>query len=152
MLWRMLERTRPATARFAIVVATCLSGGCIKSQLELDGAMRLEGAVEIKGPIQMQLSGPSITYAGVYVSEALFDRIDEGSTTGEWVRAVIGEPMSTSQLRDGTEIWRWSYQPERESLAPITVWSSGGKEEPRVRQSLTFLQLRDGIVIEKWRD
>lgn len=136
------------------VTATALLAltGCGESKMALDGSMDLNGTVRLDGPIQMQLSGPSITYTGTYVSEKLFDRIELKRTTGEWLVAVLGEPDSKSTLSDATEIWRWAYQPTSEQISPFTVWGGGGKDEPRVRQSLTFVQLQNGIVVDRWRD
>lgn len=135
----------------ATAIALCLTA-CGDSRMTLDGDMAMRGELHLQGPIRMELSGPSITYSGTYVSEALFDHIDAGKTRADWILAVLGEPEARTGLSDGTEIWRWAYQPNREQLAAVTVWSTGGKEEPRVRQSLTFIQLRDGVVVDKWRD
>lgn len=138
--------------RTVAIASACALAGCGDTRMTMDGDMTMRGELALKGPIRMELSGPSITYSGTYVSETLFGHIETGKTRGEWILAVLGDPDARTGLSDGTEIWRWSYQPNREQLAAVTVWSSGGKEEPRVRQSITFLQLRDGIVIDKWRD
>ncbi|MBL9118771.1 MAG: hypothetical protein JNL80_02515 [Phycisphaerae bacterium] len=135
----------------ATAIALCLAA-CGESRMTLDGDMAIRGELNLQGPIRMEISGPSINYSGTYVSEALFDHIDAGETKADWILAVLGEPDARTGLNDGTEIWRWAYQPNREQLAAVTVWSTGEKEEPRVRQSLTFVQLRDGVVLDKWRD
>lgn len=120
--------------------------------MTLNGTMAMNGSMKLEGPIQMQISGPSVTYAGTYVSAGLFDRIKLGSTKGEWLVAVLGEPQARTALSDGTELWRWSYQPLSEQASPLALWNAGGKDEPHVKQSLTFVQLRESVVIDKWRD
>lgn len=126
--------------------------GCGDSRMALDGNMDLAGSMRLEGPVQIQLSGPSVTYSGTYVSEALFARVKANVTRDEWILAVLGEPDFRSRLSDGSEIWRWSYQPVAQQGAPLAMWTSGGEQEPSIRQSTTFLHLRDGVVVEAWRD
>jgi hypothetical protein len=70
----------------------------------------------------------------------------------DWVNAVFGEPTSTAKLDDGSEIWKWAYMPLELQGPLFSVWQSGGKDEPKVRESVTFLQIKDGLVLDKWRD
>lgn len=129
----------------------CLCASCGDSRMSMDGTMAFDGAMRLEGPIQIQMAGPSVTYEGTYVSEALFDQIDEGKTSGEWVLAALGEPDAMTSLSDGTELWRWSYQPVTQQGALITVWQTGGKDEPNIKQSITLIQLKNGLVAAKWR-
>jgi hypothetical protein len=126
--------------------------GCGETRMALDGDMTFDGSLRLEGPVQMQLSGPSVTYSGTYVSEALFERVRPNETREDWILAVLGEPDVRSRLADGSEIWRWSYQPVAQQGAAIAMWTIGGEDEPMVKQSTTFLHMRDGVVIESWRD
>ena len=120
----------------------------LETKMELDGSFRLEGPVEIT----MNMTGPSVKYTGTYVSEKLLERVRLNSTRADWVVAVFGTPDVLSKLDDGTEIWRWSYLPLEQQGAIVDVFSTGGKDEPAVKQSVTVIQMRDGVVIDKWRD
>lgn len=122
--------------------------------MKLDGGMKLEGVMRIDGPIQMQvqMQGPRVEYSGVYISEALFERVEVGETTSDWVLAVFGEPTGQASLNDGTEIWKWAYIPLFEEKPLMALLNTGGEDEPTVTQSTTFLHLRSSLVIDKWRD
>ncbi len=76
---------------------------------------------------------PSVKYAGTYVSEAMLERVKLNSTTSEWLVAAWKEPTGRTTLTDGTEIWKWSYQPVEEQTSNVTVWSTGGPSEPKVK-------------------
>lgn len=146
---------RAMTMRSFSVAAGCvglLLSACGDSRMSMDGKMTFDGAVSLEGPIQIQMSGPSITYSGSYVSERLFEQIKIGVTRDEWILAVLGEPDARSSLSDGTELWRWTYQPASQQGSLLTVWQTGGKDEPNVKQSITIVEFRNGLVSAKWRD
>ena len=48
-------------------------------KMQMDGNIKMDGAMamKIEGPIQMTLQGPTITYAGTYVSEKLLEQVQE---------------------------------------------------------------------------
>jgi len=125
-------------------------GGDMTLAGDLNGSMRIDGPIEIN----MQMQGPSVTYTGVFVSESLLERVHIDSTTSDWLLAVFGEPTSRAALDDGTEIWKWAYLPLSQQGSFVTILSTGGggKEEPTIQTATTFIQLRDGVVIDKWRD
>ncbi|MBL9147876.1 MAG: hypothetical protein JNM94_04210 [Phycisphaerae bacterium] len=120
--------------------------------MSMDGKMNFDGAVRLEGPVQIQMSGPSITYSGTYVSEQLFDYIKIGVTRDDWILAVLGEPDARSTLSDGNELWRWKYQPVSQQGPILTMWQTGGKDEPNVKQSITIIEFHNGMVAAKWRD
>lgn len=126
----------------------------LDSAVTMAGDMKLDGAMRIEGPIQVQMSmqGPRVEYSGVYISEKLLDRVNTGKTTTDWLLAVFGEPTSRAALNDGSEIWKWAYVPLFEEKPMFAMLNTGGKDEPTVTQSTTFVQVRDGVVIETWRD
>lgn len=160
----------PRTFSAPQIVATfgcCLLVACGHSTATLDGTMNvagtmtvdgeMKGEMRLAGPIEisMRIDGPSVEYTGVYVSESLLERVTPNETRADWLLAVFGEPTSRSPLDDGSEIWKWAYVPVRQkSGAIVTFLSLGGddKDEPTIQTSTTIVQLRDGVVIEKWRD
>lgn len=125
--------------------------------MQMDGDMKLDGRVEtvlkLEGPVtmNMQMQGPTIEYEGVHISDALLERVETGETTEDWVLAVLGEPTSKATLKDGSEIWKWSYKPTAQQASLLSLWG-GTEKEPRLQPSTAYLQLRDGVVVEKWRD
>lgn len=116
---------------------------------ELKGDM--VATLKLDGPIQMQLQGPSVKYDGVFVSEKLLERVKLGETRTDWLRAVLGEPTAKAPLDDGSEIWKWSYRPLEQQGSLFSVFG-GSKDEPVPQPTTSFLRIKDGIVIEKWRD
>lgn len=120
--------------------------GDLKMNGDLKAGMKLEGPIQI----QMQMQGPTIRYEGTYISDELLEVVKTGKTTSDWVAAVFGEPTARSELRDGSEIWRWTYKPVAQEAAVIEIFSDE-KKEPKLATRTVFLQFRDGIVIEKWK-
>ena len=110
----------------------------------------IDGGVDT-GPIVVQLQGPSVEYEGVYVSDALLERLQVGTTTADWVTAVLGEPTSRTTLGDGSEIWKWTYRPIRHQTSLISLLGQGDEEEPNPNPVTAFVRLKDGVVVEKWR-
>jgi hypothetical protein len=88
--------------------------------------------------------------SGHYVSSAAFSEIKPGHTTGEWVRATLGEPPSRSRLQDGAEIWKWSYTETRDGEGRIFLLFSG--TDHTTTESSAFVEVKDGVVTNKWRD
>ncbi len=147
----------------AIVTVIPLLVGCsdsmrLESAMRMDGQMKLasdmkvEGAMRFDGPIQIQMQGPRVEYTGVFISEALVERVVIGETRSDWILAVFGEPTARASLDDGSEIWKWAYVPLYEEKPVFAMLSTGGRDEPTVTQATTFVHLRDGIAVEAWRD
>lgn len=136
----------------AIVMAALL-GGC-SDHLSLDTNMHgeLETALRLEGPIQMQvqMQGPTVRYEGTYISDELLEHVTVGEATDEWILAVFGEPDARSKLRNGSEIWRWTYRPVEQQTSMVEVFSSTEKE-PKLATRSVFIMLRDAIVVEKWK-
>jgi len=124
--------------------------GEMKMEGDLNGAMRIEGPIEIS----MRIDGPSVEYTGIYISETLLERVIVNETRADWLLAVLGEPTGRSRLEDDSEIWKWAYVPVRQKSGSIVTFLSfgEGKDEPKIQTATTIIQLRDGLVIEKWRD
>lgn len=143
---------------FLITLPTILAAlTACSSPVELKSDMkgRLEGdmALKLEGPIQMnmQLQGPTIKYEGTNISDELLERVNAGKTTGEWVEAVFGEPSKKTPLSDGTEIWRWTYKPVAQEVSVVSLFGGGSEKEPKLASRTVYVQLRDGIVVDKWK-
>lgn len=164
------HRPQSDIALRAIPAALCLLiGGCIPNPMtmNLNGDMKgdLKGEMkgELKGDltatlnmtepltIQMQMQGPTVKYEGTYISDELVDRIKVDKTTEDWILAVLGEPTAKADLRDGTVIWRWTYRPTVQESAIVEVFGSKDDKDPKLATSTTFVQFRNGIVIDKWK-
>jgi len=126
----------------------------VNATARVDEPVRIEGEVPvtIQGPIvvRLDLQGATVEYSGTYVSEALMDRIQVNETTAEWISAVIGPPDSRSALSDGTEIWKWVYQPKGSQVSLLSLLGQD-KDRPSPQPITAYVRLRDGVVIDKWR-
>ena len=88
--------------------------------------------------------------SGHYVSSAAFSEIKPGETTGEWVKATLGEPTNTSKLGDGSEIWKWTYTETKDGEGQIFLLFSG--TDHTTTHANAFVEVKDGVVTRKWRD
>jgi outer membrane protein assembly factor BamE (lipoprotein component of BamABCDE complex) len=87
---------------------------------------------------------------GKYVPASTFDQIEAGKTSAAWVKATLGEPTSVTKVEgDATEIWKYSYTERRESNGAVFLLFAGSdvKERPHA----AIVEIRDGVVIRKWR-
>ncbi|MBL8745185.1 MAG: hypothetical protein JNK58_02390 [Phycisphaerae bacterium] len=100
--------------------------------------------------LQVQVQGPTVRYEGTYISDELLERVVIGKATDEWVVAVFGEPDAQSKLRDGSQIWRWTYRPVEQKVSLVEVFG-GSEKEPKFSTRSVFIMLRDGVVVEKWK-
>jgi hypothetical protein len=107
--------------------------------------------IALTGPITIKLEGPSVDYEGIYVSEALMERITLGQTDAEWLSAVIGEPTSRHPMSDGTEIWKWVYRPRGTQTPLVDLLGQGQEKRPDPQPITAFVRLKDGVVVDKWR-
>jgi hypothetical protein len=107
--------------------------------------------IALTGPITIKLEGPSVDYEGVYVSEALMERIALNQTDSEWLLAVVGEPTSRHPMKDGTEIWKWVYRPRGTQLQMLDLLGQGQEDKPDPQPITAYVRLKDGLVVDKWR-
>jgi hypothetical protein len=140
---------------FGLVMLPLLAlvAGC-SDQLKLDGNVngQITTAIKLEGPVQlqMQVQGPIVKYEGTYISDDLFGQIQVSKATDDWILAVLGEPDARSTLRNGTEIWRWTYRPTEQQASIVELWTKTEKE-PKLAARSVFLQIKSGVVIEKWK-
>lgn len=126
--------------------------GCASETLKMESSMKgdLATTIKLEGPMQIQMQGPTIKYEGTYISDELLEQVDVSKTTDDWVLAVLGEPDARGNLRDGTEIWRWTYRPVEQQSSIVELWSKSDKD-PKLASRSVFVQLRSGVVVRKWK-
>ncbi|MDX2115843.1 MAG: hypothetical protein SFZ24_09545 [Planctomycetota bacterium] len=138
---------RSLSTLLALPLALTGAAGCGETRMIMDGTMRLEG------PIQMQTSftGPSVSYNGTYISDALLERVEPGTTRADWILAVFGEPDQRAMLTDGTEIWKWTYRPSSQELSMVSLFGNS-EDKPASAARNVFVHLAENTVLEAWHD
>ncbi len=134
---QVASRFPPAFVAMSGVVV--IAAGC--------GTMRMEIAMD--GPMQIQ--GPMMRYEGVYISDVIFDRVMPGETSVAMTLALFGEPSEQHVLPDGTEIWKWIYREHGIDTSIASVINNSDKESPSLPQVITFVEIRDEVIVGKWR-
>jgi hypothetical protein len=140
-------------ARAWILITIATMPGCadhMSLETKMDG--ELATSLRLDGPIQMhvQMQGPTLRYEGTYISDELLEHVEIGKATDEWIVAVFGEPDAQSTLKDGSEIWRWTYRPVEQQASMVEMFSSSEKE-PKLATRSVFVMLRHGVVVQKWK-
>lgn len=87
--------------------------------------------------------------SGNYVPENTFDRIKAGQTTASWVKATLGEPSSKETAGESTEVWKYSYTEVKEGSGAIFLIFGGS--DRKEQQRTAYVEIKDGIVSNKWR-
>lgn len=115
--------------------------------------MRLETALELKGPITMniKMEGPTIEYRGTFISAALFEAVEETQTRIEWVLAAFGEPDRRSKTDTGGDLLVWDYRAEGVKGSALKVTDLGEEDNPTPPSMTVILEVVQGTVIRKWR-
>jgi outer membrane protein assembly factor BamE (lipoprotein component of BamABCDE complex) len=86
---------------------------------------------------------------GKYVSQATFEQIKPGATTSAWVLATLGEP-TTKTKASGSEVWKWEYTETKESGGAIFLIFGG--RSTKESNGAAYVELKDGVVANAWRD
>ncbi len=142
--------------RLALMIVFCpaLSACVGKDPVRLESSLKgdLATTIKLEGPIQFQaqLQGPTIKYEGTYISDELLEQVEVSKTTSDWILAVFGKADAESPLKDGTEIWRWTYRPVEQQASMVELWTKTEKE-PKLATRGVFIQFRDGVVVRKWK-
>lgn len=110
----------------AALMATSLLGGCLIS------------------------SHNSTTISGAYVSPATYDEVQPGVTTTDRLEAACGQPSSKTPLASGDELWKWSYTKIKQGTGSV-LFVFGGSDKTETIGHVS-VQVRDGVVVHKWRD
>src|SRR3954470_20067035 len=86
---------------------------------------------------------------GNYVAPQTFDQIEPGKTTSGWVKATLGEPSSTTDAGGGSEIWKWTYTERTDSSGTVFLLCAGSGTKEQTGNA--FVEIKDGVVVNKWR-
>jgi outer membrane protein assembly factor BamE (lipoprotein component of BamABCDE complex) len=90
----------------------------------------------------------STTHNGTQVTSETFDQIKPGATTAGWVLATLGQP--TSKTSTGSdEIWKYVYTEHTDSSGAIFLIFGGSDSSDK--SETAFVEIKDGIVTNKWR-
>jgi hypothetical protein len=71
-------------------------------------------------------------------------------TDEKWIAGVLGEPCSRSEMSDGSQIWKWSYENTQTSNSSVFLLF-GGRSSKKTQRT-TFVQMKDGLVVKAWQD
>src|SRR5688572_24662206 len=123
-------------------------------RLNLSSSLRhvltLAAAVSLLGLAGCLVSSDTTqSQSGKYVSDRTWRQIDEGETSAAWVEATLGEPSERKRLDDGTEIWKWTYTEHKNSSGHVFLLFDGSSNKET--QGAAIVELKDGIVVKKWR-
>ncbi|RNC81293.1 MAG: hypothetical protein ED559_05735 [Phycisphaera sp.] len=108
----------------------------------LTAAMLLPAAGCISGSSHSTLSGN-------YIGSGTFKRIKIGETTESWVLAALGQPTRRSQV-EGGELWAYEYERTERSKGSVLLIVGGSSSEETAGG--TYVEIKDGIVTDAWRD
>ena len=87
---------------------------------------------------------------GKYVADSTFDQIQAGKTTATWVQATLGEPSDKTKVEgDASEIWKYVYTEKKESSGAIFLIFGGS--DKKETQHVAYVEMKDGVVTNKWR-
>jgi outer membrane protein assembly factor BamE (lipoprotein component of BamABCDE complex) len=91
------------------------------------------------------------TRSGKYVADSTFDQIKPGETSAAWVKATLGEPSdkTTVEGQGNAEVWKYTYTEKKEGSGAIFLIFGGTSSKEK--SGTAFVELKDGVVTNKWR-
>jgi|ERR1700722_8291447 len=89
------------------------------------------------------------THTGSFVSDETWNKIEKGKTSQEWVLTVVGQPTQKSNLKDGKEIWKYTYTTRTQNGGGVFLLYAGSSSEETIGNA--FIEFKDGIVTDWWR-
>ncbi len=107
------------------------------------------------GAMLMALSGCLVAGSakqertGKYVADTTFNQIEPGKTTAGWIVATLGEPDKKTPVGDGGEVWQWQYTEHRENSTAVFLIFAGSNKKDST--GTAFVEVKDGVVTNKWR-
>ncbi len=93
-------------------------------------------------------SNSTETRSGNYVAESTFSKIEPGKTTAGWVKATLGDPSSKSTV-DDHEVWKYTYTTRTDNSGAVFLIFGGHNSSETT--GTAFVEIKDGIVTNKWR-
>jgi outer membrane protein assembly factor BamE (lipoprotein component of BamABCDE complex) len=88
------------------------------------------------------------THKGIEVTPETFAQIKPGSTTIGWVQATLGNPTEKTR-NDNDEVWKYIFTEHTDSSGAVFLIFGGS--DSTEKSETTFIEFKDGIVINKWR-
>jgi outer membrane protein assembly factor BamE (lipoprotein component of BamABCDE complex) len=92
--------------------------------------------------------GSDTTHSGTHVAQGTFDQVKIGSTTAGWLSATLGSPNSIGK-NDASEVWKYTYTEHTDEHGAIFLIFGGSDSSDKTET--VFFELKDGVVINKWR-
>lgn len=86
---------------------------------------------------------------GNYVGAGTFGRIKPGETTESWVAAALGSPTRKTAIEGGS-LWAYEYERTERSRGSVLLVIGGSSSEKSAGG--TYVEIKDGIVTDAWRD
>jgi len=90
----------------------------------------------------------STTHSGVRVDQSTFNQIIPDSTTIGWVQATLGDPTSKTTT-DNDQVWKYVYTEHTDSSGAVFLIFGGSSSNERSETS--FIEFKDGVVVNKWK-
>jgi outer membrane protein assembly factor BamE (lipoprotein component of BamABCDE complex) len=97
------------------------------------------------------MSSNEETREGKFVADTTFDQIKPGQTSAAWVKATLGEPSARTKVEDQSdaEVWKYTYTERKEGAGAVFLIFGG--TSTKEKSGTAFVELKDGIVTNKWR-
>lgn len=91
------------------------------------------------------------TREGKFVADSTFDQITPGTTSAAWVKATLGDPSECTRLdgQEDTEVWKYNYIERKEGSGAIFLIFGG--TSTKERSGTAYIELKNGVVTNKWR-
>ena len=91
------------------------------------------------------------TREGKFVADTTFDQIKPGKTTAAWVKATLGDPSQRTCVEgdDTAEVWKYTYTERKEGAGAVFLIFGG--TSTKEKSGTAFVELKDGVVTNKWR-
>ena len=88
---------------------------------------------------------------GKYVADTTFDQIKPGQTSAAWVKATLGDPSekTTVEGQGNSEVRKYKYTEKKEGAGAIFLIFGGTSSKEK--SGTAFVELKDGVVTNKWR-
>lgn len=86
---------------------------------------------------------------GDYVGKSTFERIEIGKTTESWVAAAMGTPTRKTSIEGGS-LWAYEYQRTERNKGSVLLVIGGSSSEKSAGG--TYIEIKEGIVTDAWRD
>ena len=102
----------------------------------------------LSGCLVMSQNTEKVT--GKYVADNTFNQIEPGKTTAGWVKATLGDPSETTDVNEThSQIWKYNYTLRKEGNGAIFLIFGG--QNVKEKDGTAFVEIKDGVVTNKWR-